>query len=83
MSDGVVTPRDTTMTFTCFVLFDLFNALSCRSQVSIAQIRSHNLSLNSKVSFINKAYFKYRQNRYLKLAFSQIEHSFTQLVAQS
>lgn len=34
MSDGVVTPRDTTMTFTCFVLFDLFNALSCRSQVS-------------------------------------------------
>lgn len=35
MSDGIVTPRDTTMTFTCFVLFDLFNALSCRSQVSI------------------------------------------------
>ena len=33
MSDGVVTPRDTTMTFTCFVLFDLFNALSCRSQI--------------------------------------------------
>lgn len=32
MSDGIVTPRDTTMTFTCFVLFDLFNALACRSQ---------------------------------------------------
>lgn len=32
MNDGVVTPRDTTMTFTCFVLFDLFNALACRSQ---------------------------------------------------
>jgi P-type Ca2+ transporter type 2C len=32
MSDGgVVTRRDTTMTFTCFVLFDMFNALSCRS----------------------------------------------------
>uniref|UniRef100_A0A5K3F439 Calcium-transporting ATPase n=1 Tax=Mesocestoides corti TaxID=53468 RepID=A0A5K3F439_MESCO len=30
--DGKVTPRDTTMTFTCFVLFDMFNALSCRSQ---------------------------------------------------
>ncbi|XP_055318716.1 calcium-transporting ATPase type 2C member 1 isoform X6 [Sitodiplosis mosellana] len=26
------TKRDTTMTFTCFVLFDMFNALSCRSQ---------------------------------------------------
>ncbi len=33
MSDGKVTPRDTTMTFTCFVFFDMFNALSCRSQV--------------------------------------------------
>ncbi|CAF3548854.1 unnamed protein product, partial [Rotaria sp. Silwood2] len=32
MSDGKVTPRDTTMTFTCFVFFDMFNALSCRSQ---------------------------------------------------
>lgn len=33
MRDGQVTPRDTTMTFTCFVFFDMFNALSCRSQV--------------------------------------------------
>lgn len=32
MRDGLVTPRDTTMTFTCFVFFDLFNALTCRSQ---------------------------------------------------
>lgn len=32
MSDMKITPRDTTMTFTCFVLFDMFNALSCRSQ---------------------------------------------------
>lgn len=28
--DGEVTPRDTTMTFTCFVFYDLFNALACR-----------------------------------------------------
>jgi len=34
MRDGKVTPRDTTMTFTCFVFFDMFNALSCRSQVN-------------------------------------------------
>jgi P-type Ca2+ transporter type 2C len=27
----VVTNHDTTMTFTCFVLFDMFNALTCRS----------------------------------------------------
>uniref|UniRef100_A0A8C4SH93 Calcium-transporting ATPase n=1 Tax=Erpetoichthys calabaricus TaxID=27687 RepID=A0A8C4SH93_ERPCA len=30
--DGKVTPRTTTMTFTCFVFFDMFNALTCRSQ---------------------------------------------------
>ena len=30
-SEGV-TARDTTMTFTCFVFFDMWNALSCRSQ---------------------------------------------------
>lgn len=34
MTSGGITARDTTMTFTCFVLFDMFNALSCRSQVS-------------------------------------------------
>lgn len=31
--DKASTPRTTTMTFTCFVFFDLFNALTCRSQV--------------------------------------------------
>ncbi|PBP27708.1 calcium-transporting P-type ATPase, partial [Diplocarpon rosae] len=30
-SVNIVTKRDTTMTFTCFVLFDMFNALNCRS----------------------------------------------------
>ncbi|PIO11621.1 hypothetical protein AB205_0164340 [Aquarana catesbeiana] len=33
LRDNVITPRDTTMTFTCFVFFDMFNALSSRSQV--------------------------------------------------
>ena len=32
MEDGQMTARDTTMTFTCFVFFDMFNALSSRSQ---------------------------------------------------
>jgi Ca2+-transporting ATPase len=32
LGDGEVTRRDTTMTFTCFVLFDMFNALTCRSE---------------------------------------------------
>ncbi|XP_033646703.1 calcium-transporting ATPase type 2C member 1-like [Asterias rubens] len=32
MRDNIITPRDTTMTFTCFVFFDMFNALSSRSQ---------------------------------------------------
>lgn len=30
MNDGEVTARDTTMTFTCFVFYDMFNALACR-----------------------------------------------------
>ena len=39
MQDNIITPRDTTMTFTCFVFFDLFNALTSRSQTkSIFQI---------------------------------------------
>lgn len=32
MLDGAVSKRDTTMTFTCFVFFDMFNALACRSE---------------------------------------------------
>ncbi|KAH7329018.1 calcium-transporting P-type ATPase [Stachybotrys elegans] len=32
LGSGEVSRRDTTMTFTCFVLFDMFNALSCRSE---------------------------------------------------
>lgn len=33
MSDNqAITARDTTMTFTCFVFFDMFNALTCRSE---------------------------------------------------
>ncbi|XP_037802204.1 calcium-transporting ATPase type 2C member 1-like isoform X3 [Penaeus monodon] len=32
MMDGVVTARDTTMTFSCFVMYDMFNAMSCRSE---------------------------------------------------
>ncbi|KAL0257840.1 High affinity Ca2+/Mn2+ P-type ATPase-like protein [Diplodia seriata] len=32
MQDGAVTARDTTMTFTAFVFFDMFNALTCRSE---------------------------------------------------
>ena len=32
LADGQITRRDTTMTFTCFVLFDMFNAMTCRSE---------------------------------------------------
>uniref|UniRef100_A0A8D0GLV8 Calcium-transporting ATPase n=1 Tax=Sphenodon punctatus TaxID=8508 RepID=A0A8D0GLV8_SPHPU len=35
ISEKGVTPRTTTMTFTCFVCFDLFNALTCRSQTKL------------------------------------------------
>ncbi|XP_026519518.1 calcium-transporting ATPase type 2C member 2-like [Terrapene carolina triunguis] len=35
ISESGTTPRTTTMTFTCFVFFDLFNALTCRSQTKL------------------------------------------------
>lgn len=47
-SDGH-TARDTTMTFTCFVFFDMFNALSCRSQVNIFH---YGLMFFEKVYFV-------------------------------
>ncbi|KRZ84706.1 Calcium-transporting ATPase type 2C member 1 [Trichinella sp. T8] len=38
LSDNKITPRDTTMTFTLFVFFDMWNALSCRSQKLISDV---------------------------------------------
>lgn len=51
MQDGKVTKRDTTMTFTCFVLFDMFNALSCRSESKSI--------LNGEVGFFSNKMFNY------------------------
>lgn len=46
---GGRTKRDTTMTFTCFVLFDMWNALSCRSQTkSVFQVRLFRLRQSSR-----------------------------------
>uniref|UniRef100_A0A672KMG6 Calcium-transporting ATPase n=1 Tax=Sinocyclocheilus grahami TaxID=75366 RepID=A0A672KMG6_SINGR len=42
-----ITPRDTTMTFTCFVFFDMFNALSSRSQTRMV----HEMGLCSNRMF--------------------------------
>lgn len=50
MTDNEITARDTTMTFTCFVLFDMFNALSCRHySKSIFKIGLKNLMFNLAV----------------------------------
>nr|XP_020473106.1 calcium-transporting ATPase type 2C member 1 isoform X1 [Monopterus albus] len=47
LQDNMITPRDTTMTFTCFVFFDMFNALSCRSQTRMV----HEMGLCSNRMF--------------------------------
>ncbi|KAK7146965.1 hypothetical protein R3I94_009722 [Phoxinus phoxinus] len=47
LRDNVITPRDTTMTFTCFVFFDMFNALSSRSQTRMV----HEMGLCSNKMF--------------------------------
>ncbi len=48
LEDGAVSDRDTTMTFTTFVLFDLFNALSCRHNSR----PGYQLQWNSNPAFI-------------------------------
>ncbi|XP_060756462.1 calcium-transporting ATPase type 2C member 1 isoform X1 [Neoarius graeffei] len=47
LRDNGITPRDTTMTFTCFVFFDMFNALSSRSQTRMV----HEMGLCSNRTF--------------------------------
>ncbi|XP_072316304.1 calcium-transporting ATPase type 2C member 1 [Eucyclogobius newberryi] len=47
LQDNVITPRDTTMTFTCFVFFDMFNALSSRSKTRMV----HEMGLCSNRAF--------------------------------
>lgn len=50
MKDNQITARDTTMTFTCFVLFDMFNALSCRHPTkSIFELGFNNNMFNFAV----------------------------------
>ena len=47
LEDGLISERDTTMTFTTFIFFDLFNALSCR----------HNSLPIYKISFFSNPSF--------------------------
>lgn len=51
MTDNEITARDTTMTFTCFVLYDMFNALACRHySKSILKIGLNNKMFNLAVA---------------------------------
>ena len=55
--DNSISARDTTMTFTCFVFFDMFNALTCRSesksilrgQIGIADNRLFSLAVGGSL----------------------------------
>jgi len=54
-ADNKITPRDTTMTFTCFVLFDMWNALSCRSsRKMIWEIGLFGYFFEKKIFFIKQ-----------------------------
>ncbi|KAL8930503.1 MAG: hypothetical protein Q9208_000687 [Pyrenodesmia sp. 3 TL-2023] len=56
-TDHSINARDTTMTFTCFVFFDMFNALTCRSEgksvlrgeLKIASNRMFNLAVGGSL----------------------------------
>lgn len=66
---GGKTKRDTTMTFTCFVLFDMWNALSCRSEKkSIFQVI---LLFTIKMQFK----FKLKFSNYFRSDYSQTKCS--------
>lgn len=61
MRDNVITPRDTTMTFTCFVFFDMFNALSCRSQVSttlVSSVLTNHLQFQTQIRLASSPFKK-------------------------
>ena len=55
--DNSINARDTTMTFTCFVFFDMFNALTCRSesksilrgQIGVADNRLFNFAVGGSI----------------------------------
>ncbi|POI29133.1 hypothetical protein CIB84_007117, partial [Bambusicola thoracicus] len=59
LRDNVITPRDTTMTFTCFVFFDMFNALSSRSQVNLLFL----LGLTSSVCIVTEIIKKFERSK--------------------
>ena len=49
--DSSVTARDTTMTFTCFVFFDMFNALNCRSEAKSVLRRELKITGNKMFNY--------------------------------
>ena len=53
MEDGAISARDLTMTFTTFVMFDMFNALTCRHNIRTI----FEISWNSNHAFLFAASF--------------------------
>lgn len=71
LEDGAPSERDTTMTFTTFVLFDLFNALSCRHNTR----PSYELKWNSNTAFLAAISFSLL-GQYLVIYFPPLQHVF-------
>ena len=49
--DNSVSDRETTMSFTCFVFFDMFNALTCRSEAKSVLRREVGLFTNKMFNY--------------------------------
>jgi P-type Ca2+ transporter type 2C len=71
LEDGSPSERDTTMTFTTFVLFDLFNALSCRHNTRPA----YELKWNSNPAFLVAILFSLF-GQYLVIYFPPLQRIF-------
>ena len=63
-----MTPRDHTMTFTAFVFFDMFNALTSRSQ--------HRLIALEVGFFSNKVRFTFQTSRHFEQNLGKVSHPF-------
>lgn len=80
--DNMVTPRVTTMTFTTFVFFDLFNALACRSTtksvVEVGLLKNRTFAFAASFSFITQLMLIYIP--FLQRIFQTVPLKFTDLI---
>jgi Ca2+-transporting ATPase len=90
MEDGTISSRDLTMTFTTFIMFDMFNALTCRhntkSLFEISWVSNQAFLLAAAFSFGGQLlvlYFSPLQNVFKTTSLSMMDMIFVTLLAST